>query len=462
MRNRLLTLIFILALAGCTSGAGTAEMFPDYRGVTVPACIAPLNFSYTGAAGIPLTVFSAPGVKVRVIGRNVVVPERRWAGLTAAAADGEIAVESRLAGKWTIHVSSDPIDSYLTYRLIEPGYEVWDRVEIKERDIRSFEERTLASHSNTGNACMNCHIHKGPNSMFYLRGKNGGAVLSQGNTVRKLELKREGMLSGTVYGDIHPSGRWGVFSTNVIIPGFHTQPGLRLEVFDTASDLCVADFSENRMLTQAEFCRPDRLETFPCFSSDGSQIFYCAADSVKLPEDIRKLKYSLYRAPFDETTGAIGKAEVIWDAASRDASVCHPKASPDGRRLLYTVADYGTFPIWHRECRLEMMDLQSGETTTLESLHADASDTYHSWSSGSRWFVFASKRGDGQYGKPYICHVDSEGNCAKPFLLPQKDPRHYLKTFKSCNIPDFGTRPAPYDSESIGELWANMETEKFN
>ena len=76
-----------------------------------------------------------------------------------------------------------------------------------------------------------------------------------------------------------------------------------------------------------------------------------------LPQDVKKLHYSLYRVSFDPQTGDVGPQETVWDASQRKGSVCHPKASPDGRWLLYTVADYGTFPIWHRECDLEMMNL---------------------------------------------------------------------------------------------------------
>ena len=48
---------------------------------------------------------------------------------------------------WTI--SKDKIDSYLSYRLIEPAYEVWNEVEIRERNIENFEERVLSTHENT-------------------------------------------------------------------------------------------------------------------------------------------------------------------------------------------------------------------------------------------------------------------------------------------------------------------------
>ena len=132
-----------------------------------------------------------------------------------------------------------------------------------------------------------------------------------------------------------------------------------------------------------------------------------------------------------------------------NGSVCFPKASPDGRFLLFTVADYGTFPIWHRETDLHMMNLRNKEMLDLSEVNSDRSDTYHSWSSTGRWFVFASKRGDGQYGKPYFSYVTEEGQVSKPFLLPQEDAEHYDYTLKSYNIPELSATPVPFDAEDI-------------
>lgn len=437
MKNRLLPAILLsLILTACTSSSGDISMFPDYSGTTVPCNIAPLNFHYLGAgSGKAVTTFSAGDRSLRIRGREVNIPAEEWEKLKLA---DTISVSSSLLGDWAIYVSRDSIDRYLTYRLIEPGYEVWDRVEIRERDLSSFEEESIISWEDTGNSCVNCHIHKGRNSMYYIRGPKGAAVLNRDGNITRHQLRRDGMVSGTVYGDLHPDGRWGVFSSNIIIPGFHTLADRRLEVYDTESDVCITDFDSGNILTPGNLARADVLETFPCFSGDGTSIYYCAADSVLLPQDIEKLKYSLFKVSFDSTDGSTGEPVIVWDASKHDASACHPKASPNGKWLLFTVADYGTFPIWHQECDLALIDLRTGTAMPMDAVNSDRSDTYHSWSSNSRWIVFASKRGDGQYGRPYFCHIDEDGNVTSPFILPQKDSHLYEKTLKSYNIPDLG------------------------
>ena len=108
-----------------------------------------------------------------------------------------------------------------------------------------------------------------------------------------------------------------------------------------------------------------------------------------------------------------------------------------------------------------MMNLQTGAIDSLKVVNSNRSETYHSWSSNSRWFVFASKRGDGQYGKPYFCYVDANGQAHKPFVLPQKHPDHYDLTLKSFNIPDLSASPTPFDSEDIGKIFKMTQAEPF-
>ncbi len=472
----------VTALSGCSSGEtdsmlgskGPAVIYPDYKGVTIPSNIAPLNFHYAVKdARSAVTVFSAQGRSVTKRGLEVKWPVRKWRKFISDLSEETVTVTAKvrtdggvIEDSWEIYVTSDQVDSYLTYRLIEPAYQMWNEVSIMERNVEGFESHTICDWKHTGNSCMNCHVHsqqRGDLSMFYIRGRKGGAILNRGGELRKFNLNADGMLSGTVYGEIHPSGKYGVFSTNIVIPSFHSMAGKRMEVYDTASDLTVADFENNRMINLPHTARADRMETFPCFSADGNSVFYCVADTVKLPEDIFSLRYSLVRAAFDTATGFIAeRVDTIWNADLHNASACHPKASPDGKWLLFTNAAYGTFPINHSECALNMIDLETGEVNTLEIVKGDKSDTYHSWSSSSRWFVFASKRGDGQYGKPYFCHIDKDGNPSKPFVLPQKSPRFYEYNLKSFNIPDLAKESTGMDVKATKRMYDSPSEEMQN
>ena len=476
-----LTLGFLLMLGACTpkpehvtTVQEQAPIYPEYQDVTIPYNIAPLNFMVRGAEGIQAVVKGQSG-SITVNGTDKICFDLdEWKALLDQEKGNKLSVTVTVLknDKWleykafTWNVVPDAIDSYLSYRLIEPGYEVWNDIQLCERNLENFTEKIIADNKITGGNCMNCHTYGkgkgGQLSLFHLRGKGGGTILNRDGKLRKLTLKNDSMISAAVYGDFHPSGRFAVFSTNIIIPAFHAQGSKRLEVYDTKSDLCIADFDANKMILSPIIQDQQVLETFPAFSADGKSVYYCASPQVALPDSVSSLKYSLCRIGFDAEAGKWGeKVDTLWNAQKENGSVCFPKASPDGKYILFTIAAYGTFPIWHRETDLYLLDLTTGELRKPTDVNSNRSDTYHSWSSNSRWFVFASKRGDGQYGKPYFAYIDPAGKTYKPFVMPQEDPEHYDMTFKSYNLPDLSSSSLPYDAIDVKKVFEDVEAEKF-
>ena len=145
-----------------------------------------------------------------------------------------------------------------------------------------------------------------------------------------------------------------------------------------------------------------------------------------------------------------------------NASASFLKVSPDNRYLLFTIADYGTFPIWHKEANLQLLDLNTKRINPLHIVNSERSDTYHSWSSNSRWIAFASKRIDGQYGRIYFSHIDQEMNATKPFVLPQADPEHDDINLKSYNIPELSNGYVYFDALNLERELSNIALESFN
>jgi len=89
----------------------------------------------------------------------------------------------------------------------------------------------------------------------------------------------------------------------------------------------------------------------------------------------------------------------------------------------------------------------------LDEANGPDADSYHSWSSNSRWIVFSSRRLDGLYTRPFISYIDSQGKAGKPFLLPQKRPAEfYGNLMKSYNIPELVKGKVNKDSYEIASL----------
>ena len=434
-------------------------IYPDYCNVTIPENIAPLNFLLR--ADCEAIEVKAGELVLNASGNEAVFDIDDWKTLMqqSSGKEIEVTITALVNGTWKQYKSfrwqvvGDRVDPYLTYRLIEPDYEIWNHVQIQQRCVENFEVNALGHYEQLENRCMNCHTYANQDpqlSMMYVRGPGGGAILNSNGELQKLNIP------GSVYFGFSPTGRYITYSTQKIIPAFHSLASKRLEVYDAASNVFVADMQEHRVISSPLLSDSLKFETFPTFSPDGKYIYYCAADTVSLPRDIKNLQYSLVRIPFDETTGTIGTQV---DTLFSQRSVCHPRISPDGRYLLYTVADYGTFPIWHPEADLQMMNLQTGAIDSLSIANSEKSDTYHSWSSNSRWFVFASKRDDGLYGKPYFCYVDSHGKAHKPFCLPQQHPTFYDNNLKSFNAPELGKGKVPFDVHDVAKA---MKQEPIN
>ncbi|MCR4853276.1 MAG: hypothetical protein K5893_06785 [Prevotella sp.] len=474
MKHCCLYIIVMLLLTACTQkpdgpishDSQKPDIYPNYTDIIIPQNIAPLNFLVReeGCEAVQVEVKGAAGeaIMVNANGNEVVFDMDEWKEMLQESPKQTLTVTltALINGKWTQYepfgwtVAPEKIDPVLTYRLIEPDYEVWSNVELWQRNIENFDESTLSSYKEVGDRCMNCHTFANQNpqlSMLYVRGEGGGAFLNQNGSLSKLNIKTDDMVSGSVYFGFSPSGRYITFSTNLIIPAFHAMPRKRLEVFDSKSDVYVADLQTHTIVSSPLTADSLRFETFPTFSPDGRYIYYCASPHVKLPGEIKQLQYRLCRIAFDEKTGTLGETvdTLTHYSATEPSSVSHPRISPDGRWLLYSVADYGTFPIWHPEADLRMMDLKTGQQVDLPGVNSQKSDTYHSWSSNSRWFVFASKRDDGLYGKPYFCYIDANGRVSKPFCLPQKDPSRYDNMLKSFNAPELGKGALPFDAADV-------------
>lgn len=462
-------------------------LYPDYQNVTVPCNLAPLNCLVRNE-GTDAVQLSVGEYTLQSRGNKVQWKEEDWRQLIHDHRGETVSVTltARIHDRWmqfapfSWTISRDSIDSYITYRLIEPGYEVWHEVEIEERCLENFSTKTLADGRQLGNRCMNCHIHggnQGQYSLFYIRGEKGGAFVQREGTLRKVALSSPRANGGSVYGDWHPSGQYGVFSTNKIIPAFHSNPAQRLEVYDTHSDLMIVDFDHDSILTNPQISQSaDRLETFPCFSADGSLIYFCGAenplgDSIPnaagLQGHIEHLKYNLYQVPFDATTGKAGTPLMIYEG---EGSVSFPRCSPDGRWLAYTRSDYGTFPIWHREARIVVGrvndDLTSSALPAFSPLcETDIHATYHTWSHNSHWLAFASKSYDTQYSRIHFVHIDEDAEgkitLSKALTLPQEDPAADDMNLRSFNIPDLSTMTMPFAHKEVKSLFEHGETTVF-
>ena len=451
-----LLLTVCILLSGCSrirKAARTAdvqpEIFPDYIGVTVPVNIAPLNFMMEGVEHIQ-AVFRIDGKEQTLVcgSEGVVdIPLDEWRDMTSKAAGSKIEVEVSAWNEanpdgikyksFAINVSKDEIDPWIAYRLIEPGYEAWRYMGIYQRELSSYDEFEIVSNKTTKSACVNCHHFDNRSAkrmLFHARGKNGGTIFLENGKTHKVKPE-----SKIVYPAWHPEGRYIAFSSNDTHQVFYGQGRQAIEVYDKSSDIVVYDTQENKVINDSRFVGEEYMETFPGWSPDGKSLYFCSGATKKMTAERKELHYSILRVGFDSNSGKLGEAiDTVYNARTQGGSASFPRVSPDGKYLLFTLSDFGTFPIWHNEADLKMIDLHTGTSVDIDVWNDnDNTESYHSWSNNGRWVMFSSRRLDGRYTRLFIAGLDKNGKPRKPFLLPQKDPRQNTLRLKSYNIPEF-------------------------
>src|SRR5665648_2424 len=479
-RSNILNILFLLlTLSACNEKVvpkevmkETPTIFPDYVGVTIPATIAPLNFKGNEEySAIDAVIEGRNGEAIHIQDEKYIsIPLSKWAQiLTNSKGDSlRITVSIKQDGNWkqyapfSVYVSETPVDYGLVYRLIAPGYEVFSKMGIYQRNLSNFDQTPIYENTLIPGSCVNCHSFRqsDPKDMsLHIRGKQGGTIIMTEGKISILDTKTEKTMSNFVYPFWHPGGKYIAYSVNKINQVFHATKDKRVEVADAASDVVVYDIENNLAISSSLLMQDSIFETFPSFSADGRSLYFCSAAAKKMPDEFKEVKYNLCRIAFNPEDGTFGdRIDTIFNATALNKSVTFPRPSPDGRFIMFTLIDYGNFSIWHKEADLYLLDVKTGISRPISEVNSDDTESYHSWSSNARWFVFSSRRIDGLYTRPFIAYMNENGQAGKPFLLPQKDVEFYDRLLYSFNIPEFVNAPVDLNINELEEKIAGTPT----
>ena len=196
----------MIALCSCKGPAPPSEgkmivqnqkpvIFPDFTDVTIPPNIAPLNFEVLEEGEIFMALLQGDNgtyLRLRAKNRTFRIPPGKWKEFITANKGSLVSVKvfKKLNNQWSgfspfqIRVASEPIDPYLVYRLIPPGYETWSAMGLYQRDLTSFRETPVIENKYLEDNCVNCHsfgLGSSENMLFHIRGSVGGTMIKQGD-----------------------------------------------------------------------------------------------------------------------------------------------------------------------------------------------------------------------------------------------------------------------------------------
>jgi hypothetical protein len=463
-----------------------ARVQPDFAGSVIPPNIAPLNFVIQqDGAGYFVRIHSEKGSPIEIFSRKstIVIPKRAWHKLLNSnrgrQLNMDVYVESRAGTssskgenvRWsrfqdfTAEIANEDIDTFLVYRRIRPGHVTWRNMGIYQRDLSSFDESTILNNGYFKHGCVNCHTFCGNRADKVLIGirsavYGSSALLIEGDKVKKI---------GTKFGytSWHPSGKIAVFSVNKVRQLFHSAASEVRDVLDFDSLISYYMVESESVKTAPILTKKDRLETYPTWSADGRYLYFCSApltwsDKNTVPESYEQIKYDLVRTSYDIDSDRWGPLETVLSVEETGLSILLPRISPDGRWLLFCMCDYGCFPVYRQSSDLYMMDLEAAKRTgqyeySRLDINSRASESWHSWSSNSRWIVFSSKKDSGVFTRIYIAYVDKNGKVHKPIRLPQKYPAYYDSCLWTYNVPELITEPVRITKEKLGRIVRGSE-----
>ncbi len=486
---------FSLLLVGCKPEAKAPEqatpvqeavsIYPDYLDVTIPPNIAPLNFMVENPGEAYVAVISGKQSEVvaSALGDGKMqFNAEEWKQLLEQNKGNQLTatVYIKRDGQWVslpvwhIDVAPEPIDRYLSYRLIEPSYELYRQLGLYQRDLETYDEFVVyennRSYSEEHNHCVNCHNFQAYDTkrmLFHVRANHGGTIFVENGKARKMNMKVDSVLSNCVYPTWHPTQPWVVFSSNLTGQAFQLRDNDKIEVVDYGSDLVFFD-AEKGTLTNILKTNVD-METFPCWSPDGRRLYYCMARVTQFegtPDSIRadivlayhdSIRYNIYSMDFNPETRRFGEPQLEVRCDTMGLSATVPRVSPDGKYLLFTLGKFGQFHIWHSSSDQWVKNLQTGDVYPLTEANSPEQDSYHTWSSNGRWIVFSSRREDANFTRPAIAYFDNQGCARKAFILPQEDPEYHRLFFKSYNVPELTRSRVPISPEALHDVIYNDE-----
>ncbi|RMF22357.1 MAG: tetratricopeptide repeat protein [Deltaproteobacteria bacterium] len=194
---------------------------------------------------------------------------------------------------------------------------------------------------------------------------------------------------------------------------------------------------------------PQYVQTNAVWSPDGKELVFARTkayltskinqqnsvlvDEKDVPEfivDKKPFRYDLYRIPFN---GGKGGTPVPIEGASGDGkSNFFPKYSPDGKWIVFCKAN--SYMLLQPDSELYIIPAKGGKARRLR-YNTPRMNSWHSWSSNSRWLVFSSKVNT-PFTQLFLTHIDENGNDSPPVLLER-----FTSPDRAANIPEFVKLP---------------------
>ena len=390
----------------------------------------------------------------------------RDAELVVAGVDRTNPATTLSSSRVHLRTSKDPVGDALFYREVplpfltavqDPSRIRWRYGTIDMQDGPPIVLQNLP-------VCGNCHSFADNGSALGLDvdyGNDKGAyaimpvakhmVMDDAKIMTWSDFKRaDGELTFGLLSRVSPTGRY-VISTVKDRSVFVAMPDLMISqlFFPIKGILVVYDRETHTFAPLPGADDPQYVQTNAVWSHDGKYIVFARTkayhaqrleqqnsalvDEKDVPEftvEKQPFRYDLYRIPFNDGKG--GTPEPLRGASGDGMSNYFPKFSPDGKWIVFCKAK--SYMLLQPDSDLYIIPAEGGTARRLR-YNTARMNSWHSWSSNSRWLVFSSKV-NGPYTQLFLTHIDENGNDTPPVLLER-----FTSSDRAANIPEFVKLP---------------------
>jgi hypothetical protein len=435
---------------------------PDYREITIPSNIAPLNFAIQESGErFFVQMGGRGGETIGIASRTATVriEEKAWHRLLSENRGGALEIRVFAQGQdrqwkryasFTNWVAGETIDPVLIYRKIHPAHSTWSSMGLYQRDLATFEEKPFLENRRFANDCCHCHAlrNNSPDTATVVirssHYQNSLLVISNG-----VAEALRGSVGFTAW---HPGGRVMASSFSKPRLMLHTARNDMRDIAELEGWIGYFVLGSNVVKRVPGLSDNAHLRTFPFWSPDGRYLYYCSAPNpwtnmaLLTATSHTTAKYDLMRLSYDIERDQWGQPEMVLPRSESGSSVAQPRLSPDGHWIFFCSIPYGCWPTYDSTSDIYGIDLFAGQesrkyTARKLELNSSECESWLSWSSNSRWVVFSSKRVSPLLNRPHLSYVSADGHCSKPFILPQEDPEFYDSLFKTFTIPTLAKGP---------------------
>jgi Tol biopolymer transport system component len=292
--------------------------------------------------------------------------------------------------------------------------------------------------------CVGCHAYAA--GAAFLNLKQGGE--------RRLVVARRAGASVETHGrDLgpfsflapSPGGRYAVYVNAPV--GDLALKQTAVEPFDypyRSGDIFVLDVRTGRTAPLPGAAEPGVVEDMPSFSPDGRRVIF-SRSTFDAPAG-RVPSMELAEVPFNGGEG--GEATPVAGASGGGMWHYFARYSPDGKWISFCRGDASHGVYARRSSDIWLLPAAGGVARRLRLNAEGAMDSWHSWSSDSRWLAFSSNREGTGMTALYLAYVDDDGNAAPPVKLAGFDAM-------KVNTPQFV--PDELDLAALGDLTAPID-----